>query len=197
MNKKLIHLSVGVLLVLTMVGCNSEDKLSKEQISDAEYQELTINDAYYETQGYLEVVDEYVEYKYKGKDADRSEVNRAKKSMRPLERELQEIDMDLLREYYKNEDNTVEYYKIINKYNQTNRTIKYINGFSRNILINDMVTDEELFNWICMREICTSEEPFTEEMKDNDEYDKIVEEDGYSIIDKQFEFDEKYEVKDI
>ena len=101
-----------------------------------------------------------------------------------------------MKDYYTSESNIKKYNNLKNKYNQINRSVKYIDGIT-DMLKDNVVDDNEALNWICMREICNSDKPFSDEMKDNDEYKYIVEKYGFSLIDKQNEFDKKYEVKDI
>lgn len=195
MYKKLITLSVCVLITLSMVACN-KDKMSSEEIEGINNNETIINDMYNEVQNYIILNDECIETEYKNNHYDRDDIRTCEKSIRILNRDLEKIDMNEMKEYYTNENNINKYNELKNKYNQINRTLKYTDVIT-DMFKDGVIDDKEAFNWICMREICNSDKPFSEEMKDNDEYKSIEEKYGFSLIDKQNEFDKKYEVKDI
>ncbi|SFJ61069.1 hypothetical protein SAMN02910355_3338 [Terrisporobacter glycolicus] len=195
MYKKLITLSVCVLITLSMVACN-KDKMSSEEIEGINNNETIINDMYNEVQNYIILNDECIETEYKNNHYDRDDIRTCEKSIRILNRDLEKIDMNEMKEYYTNENNINKYNELKNKYNQINRTLKYTDIIT-DMFKDGVIDDNEAFNWICMREICNSDKPFSKEMKDNDEYKSIEEKYGFSLIDKQNEFDKKYEVKDI
>lgn len=195
MYKKLITLSVCVLITLSMVACN-KDKMSSEGIESINNNETIINDMHDKIQDYIIIMDEYIEFKYENNHAESDKLRNCQKSIRILNRDLEKIDMNEMKEYYTNENNINKYNEIKNKYNQINRTLKYRDGIT-DMLKDDTIDDNEALTWMCMREICNSDTPFSDEMKDNDKYESIVEKYGFSLIDKQNEFDKKYEVKDI
>lgn len=198
MRKISIILGILVLMTLIVVGCGNEDKISDEEMRDIEYQELVIDKLHEDIKNCMMTMDKciqsYFEDEHIGELKD--DYREAQKTLRVNKREIGKVNISILREYYAKIDDMNKYREIRNKYNQTNRFIKY-SAYTRDIIKDDKVTEDEVFNWICMREICDSEVPFSDEMKDNDEYESIVEEYGYSLIDKQNEFDKKYEVKDI
>lgn len=192
--KKILSLSVGVLITLSMVGC--DNKLNSEDIENIGNQEMVINENYNKAQDEIEIIDGYIESKYENESIDSDEFRNCQKSMKEIGRDLENINMDKMKDYYTGESNIKKYNNLKNKYNQINRSVKYIDGVT-DMLKDNVVDDSEALNWICMREICNSDKPFSDEMKDNDEYKYIVEKYGFSLVDKQNEFDEKYEVKDI
>lgn len=195
MYKKLITLSGCVLMTLSMVACN-KDNISSEEIESIDNNETIVNDCYNKIQENIVSIDGYIESKYENKSIDSDEFRDCQKSIRKISRDLEDINMNQIKEYYKNQNNINKYNELKNKYNQSNRSIKYIDGIT-DMFKNDIIDDNEALDWICMREICNSNKPFSEEMKDNDEYKSIKEKYGFSLIDKQNEFDKKYEVKDI
>ena len=194
MNKKIITLGAGVLITLSMVGCNN--KLSSEDIESIRNQETVINENYNKAQDEIKIIDGYIELKYENKSIDSDEFRNCQKSIREIGRDLENINMDEMKEYHTSESNIEKYNNLKNKYNQINRSVKYVKGVS-NMLKDDIITDDEAMDWICMKEICNSESPLSDEIKDNDEYKHIVEEYGFSLLDKQNDFDEKYGVEDI
>lgn len=195
MYKKLITLSVCVLITLSMVACN-KDKMSSEEIESINNYEIVINNNYNKIQDNIVTIDGYIESKYENNSVDSNEFRNSQKSIRTISRDLENVNMNEIKEYYKSQNNINKYNNLKNKYNQTNRSVKYIDGVT-DMLKDDIIDDNEAMTWIYMREICNSDVPFSDEMKDNDEYKSIVEKYGFSLIDKQNEFDKKYEVKDI
>lgn len=193
MYKKLITLSVGLLITSSMVGCN---KMSDEDLKNINNQETVINNNYNKMQDEISIIDKYIESKYENKSIDSDAFRNCQKSIREIGRDLESINMDKMKDYYTSENDIGKYNNLKNKYNQTNRSVKYIDGVT-DMLKDNIIDDNEAMAWICMREICNSNKPFSEEMKDNDEYESIVEKYGFSLIDKQNEFDKKYDVKDI
>lgn len=194
MNKKIMILG-AIASVLVMVGCSKENKISDEDIT---YQESVVNNIYNDVQDYIETVDSRIECEYKNEKEfiDRDKFRNRQKSMRQTSRDLEKIDMSEMKEYYTNENNINKYNELKNKYNQINRSVKYVEG-AMGIFKDGVITDDEAMDWICMKEICNSESPLSDEIKDSDEYEHIVEEYGFSLLDKQNEFDEKYGVEDI
>lgn len=183
-------------MTLIIVGCGNEDKISDEEIENIKYQETVINDLYNKVQGKIAIIDGYIESKYENKSIDSDEFRNCQESMREISRDLENINMDEMKKYYTDENNINKYNELKNKYSQINRSVKYVEGIS-NMLKDDIITDDEAMDWICMKEICNSESPLSDEIKDNNEYEYIVEEYGFSLLDKQNEFDEKYGVEDI
>lgn len=190
---KKISLVMGLLIISSMVGCN---KISDEDLENINNQETVINNDYNKTQDEISIIDKYIESKYENKSIDSDEFRNCQKSIREIGRDLENVNMDKMKEYYTSKNDINKYNNLKNKYNQINRSVKYIDGVT-DILKDNIIDDNEAMTWICMREICNSDKPFSEEMKDNDEYDSIVEKYGFSLIDKQNEFDNKYDVKDI
>lgn len=195
MYKKLITLSVGILIALSMVACNN-DNISSEEIESIDNNETIVNDCYNKIQENIVTIDGYIESKYENKSIDSDEFRNCQKSIKEINRNLENVNMNEIKEYYKSQNNINKYNELKNKYNQSNRSVKYIDGITA-MLKDDTIDDNEALDWICMREICNSNKPFSEEMKDNDGYKFIEEKYGFSLIDKQNEFDNKYEVKDI
>lgn len=196
MKKIIIILGIAILMTLIIVGCGNEDKISDEEIENIKYQETVINDLYNKVQGKIAIIDGYIESKYENKSIDSDEFRNCQESMREISRDLENINMDEMKKYYTDENNINKYNELKNKYSQINRSVKYVEGIS-NMLKDDIITDDEAMDWICMKEICNSESPLSDEIKDNNEYEYIVEEYGFSLLDKQNEFDEKYGVEDI
>ena len=194
MYKKLITLSVGVLITLSMVGCSN--KLRSEDIESIKNHETIINDNYNKVQDDIMTIDGYIESKYENKSIDSDEFRNCQKSIRTISSDLENVNMNEIKEYYKSQNNINKYNELKNKYNQSNRSVKYIDGITE-MLKDDIIDNDEALDWICMREICNSNKPFSEEMKDNNKYKSIENKYGFSLIDKQNEFDKKYEVKDI
>lgn len=197
--KKILILSLVLVLGICaslMAGCNNKDKISDEEIESINNNEIIINDMHDEIQDYIINMDEYIEFKYENNHADSDKLRDCQKSIRVLNRDLEDINMNEMKEYYTNENNINKYNELKNKYNQINRTLKYMSG-TTDMLKDNVIDDDEALDWMCMREICNSDTPFSDEMKDNDKYESIVEKYGFSLIDKQNEFDKKYEVKDI
>ncbi|MEW9077398.1 hypothetical protein [Terrisporobacter glycolicus] len=195
--KKLLSIVIMNIFVVTiLVGCGNEGKISDEEIENIKYQETVINDLYNKVQDKIAIIDGYIESKYENKSIDSDELRNCQKSMREISRDLENINLDEMKEYYTNENNINKYNELKNKYNQINRSVKYTDGIA-DMLKDDTIDDNEVLTWICMREICNSDTPLSDEMKDNDEYKSIVEKYGFSLIDKQNEFDKKYEVKDV
>lgn len=195
MKKLLSIVTLNILVVTILVGCGNEDKISDEDIT---YQESVVNNIYNDVQDYIETVDKRIECEYKNENEfiDRDKFRNLQKSMRQTSRDLEKIDMSEMKEYYTNENNINKYNELKNKYNQINRSVKYVEG-AMGMFKDDVITDDEAMDWICMKEICNSESPLSDEIKDSDEYKYIVEEYGFSLLDKQNEFDDKYGVEDI
>lgn len=195
MKKLLSIVTLNILVVTILVGCGNEDKISDEDIT---YQESVVNNIYNDVQDYIETVDKRIECEYKNENEfiDRDKFRNRQKSMRQTSRDLEKIDMSEMKEYYTNENNINKYNELKNKYNQINRSVKYVEG-AMGMFKDDVITDDEAMDWICMKEICNSESPLSDEIKDSDEYKYIVEEYGFSLLDKQNEFDDKYGVEDI
>lgn len=187
---------MNILVVTILVGCGNEDKIRDEEIENIKYQETVIDDLYNKVQDKIAIIDGYIESKYENESIDSDEFRNCQKSMRQISRDLENINMDEMKEYYTDENNINKYNELKNKYNQISRSVKYVEGIS-DMLKDDDITDDEVMDWICMKEICNSESPLSDEIKDSDEYEHIVEEYGFSLLDKQNEFDNKYEVKDI
>lgn len=196
MKRILIILGVGILTTSIVVGCGNKNKISDEEIENIKYQETVIYNNYDTAQDNIEIIDKHIESKYENKSTDSDEFRDYQKSMREIGRDLESINMDEMKEYYTNENNINKYNELKNKYNQINRSVKYTDGIT-DMLKDDTIDDNEALIWICMREICNSDTPLSNKMKDNDEYKFIVEKYGFSLIDKQNEFDKRYEVKDI
>lgn len=196
MKRILIVLGVGILTTSIVVGCGNKDKISDEEIQNIKYQETVIYSNYDKAQDEIANIDKYIESKYKNKSINSDEFRNSQKSIRTISRDLENINMNEIKEYYTNENNINEYNELKNKYNQINRSVKYTDGIT-DMLKDDTIDDNEALTWICMREICNSDTPLSNEMKDNDEYKSIVEKYGFSLIDKQNEFDKRYEVKDV
>ena len=194
MNKKIMILG-AIASVLVMVGCSKENKISDEDIT---YQESVVNNIYNDVQDYIETVDNRIECEYKNENEfiDRDKFRNRQKSMRQTSRDLENINMSEMKEYYTDENNINKYNELKNKYNQISRSVKYVEG-AMGMFKDGVITDDEAMDWICMKEICNSESPLSDEIKDSDEYEYIVEEYGFSLLDKQNEFDEKYGVEDI
>lgn len=201
MNKKIITLSVGIFIGMSIIGCSSNDikenetkKHSRENIS---YQEMIINDTRNGILELFELNDKYIEAIYEGKDVDgeyKDDIRNSQKELRQLMRKLEnEVNMNDIKDYYLDNKNT--YDKLRNKYNQTNRGYKYTKIVT-DITKDDVITDEEAFEWICARELVVSDKPLEGDTRDSDDYSEILEEYGYSLIDMQDKFDSKYDVVD-
>lgn len=195
MSKKTIILG-SIALVSIMVGCSKESKMDYEEIEDITYQESVINDIYNDVQDNIETIDGYIECKYENKNVDSDDFRECQKEMRKIVYDIEDININEIKEYYTNKNDLNKYNSIKNKYNQISRSVRYVEGIS-DMLKDDNITDDEAMDWICMKEICNSESPLSDEIKDSDEYEHIVEEYGFSLLDKQNEFDKKYGVEDI
>ena len=193
MSKKTIILG-SIALVSIMVGCSKESKMDYEEIEDITYQESVVNDIYNDVQDNIETIDSYIECKYENKNVDSDDFRECQKEMRKIVYDIENINE--IKEYYTNKNDLNKYNSIKNKYNQISRSVRYVEGIS-DMLKDDNITDDEAMDWICMKEICNSESPLSDEIKDSYEYEHIVEEYGFSLLDKQNEFDKKYGVEDI
>lgn len=195
MSKKTIILG-SIALVSIMVGCSKESKMYYEEIEDITYQESVVNDIYNDVQDNIETIDSYIECKYENKNVDSDDFRECQKEMRKIVYDIEDININEIKEYYTNKNDLNKYNSIKNKYNQISRSVRYVEGIS-DMLKDDNITDDEAMDWICMKEICNSESPLSDEIKDSCEYEHIVEEYGFSLLDKQNEFDKKYGVEDI
>lgn len=195
MSKKTIILG-SIALVSIMVGCSKESKMDYEEIEDITYQESVVNDIYNDVQDNIETIDSYIECKYENKNVDSDDFRECQKEMRKIVYDIEDININEIKEYYTNKNDLNKYNSIKNKYNQISRSVRYVEGIS-DMLKDDNITDDEAMDWICMKEICNSESPLSDEIKDSYEYEHIVEEYGFSLLDKQNEFDKKYGVEDI
>lgn len=195
MSKKMIFLG-SIALFSIMVGCSKENKMDYEEIEDVTYQESVVNDIYNDVQDNIETIDGYIECKYENKNVDSDDFRECQKEMRKIVYDIEDININEIKEYYTNKNDLNKYNSIKNKYNQISRSVRYVEGIS-DMLKDDNITDDEAMDWICMKEICNSESPLSDEIKDSYEYEHIVEEYGFSLLDKQNEFDKKYGVEDI